>query len=326
MAQLPDPREGAAARPAIRRVRAVVNPLSGGVAPGAAEALRALLAERGLAAEVVEAQPEDIEATLNAAVAAAPDLLILLAGDGTARLAATLCGPDGPLLAPLAGGTMNMLPHALYGPLPWRDALAQALDHGVERMVSGGEVDGRRFFVAAILGAPALWAPAREAVRRGKLRLAVLRARRALAHAFSGRLHFTLDGTERHKAEALTLMCPLVSRGLDRDDVLEAAALDPKDAVEAFRLGAHAVLGDWRDDPSVTVRPCRFGRVRARGRIPAVLDGEPHRLDTDVRLSFVPRAFRALALTEAPTTATEADALALETQAAAAALEAAAAG
>ena len=52
-------------------------------------------------------------AAVRAAVDAAPDLLIVLAGDGTARLAAELCGLDGPLVAPMAGGTLNMLPHAL---------------------------------------------------------------------------------------------------------------------------------------------------------------------------------------------------------------------
>ena len=35
------------------------------------------------------------------------------------------------------------------------------------RPVAGGEVDGRPFYVAAILGSPALWGPAREAIREG---------------------------------------------------------------------------------------------------------------------------------------------------------------
>ena len=291
--------------PRVHKVRAVVNALSGGVEPGAADALRAILASRDFEVEVAEPAPEEIESALRAAVEDAPDLVILLAGDGTARMAADLCGPDGPLLAPLPGGTMNMLPHALYGAVPWREALQSALDLGVERPVSGGEVDGRRFFVAAILGAPALWAPAREAVRKGKFRLAALRAHRAFKRAFSGRLRFALDDGLRQKAEALTLMCPLVSRALTRTDALEALALDPKGAAEAFRLGARTLLsdflGDWRSDPSVKVEICRSGRAWANGHIPAILDGEPHRLSPASRIAFVPKAFRALALhQEAP--------------------------
>ena len=284
----------------IRTVRAVVNPLSGSVDAGAAEALRAILAERWSDVKVAEVQPQEIEPELRAAVDAAPDLLILLAGDGTIRMAATLAGADGPLLAPLPGGTMNMLPHAIYGAVAWRPALAQALETGVERDISGGEVDGRRFFVAAILGAPALWAPAREAMRHGNLRLAYLRAQRALNRAFSGHLRFSLDGGPRQKAEALTLMCPLVSRALERADVLEALALDPKGASEGVRLGARAlladILGDWRTDPAVRVETCKTGRAWSRAQIPAVLDGEPHRLHHDASIAFIPRAFRALAL------------------------------
>jgi diacylglycerol kinase family enzyme len=81
-----------------------------------------------------------------------------VAGDGTARAAAEMAGPDGPMIAPLPGGTMNMLPHALYGAIPWPEAMANCLKDGQERMISGGEINGRVFFVAAILGSPALWA------------------------------------------------------------------------------------------------------------------------------------------------------------------------
>eukprot|EP01030_Chromulinospumella_sphaerica_P019730 gene19730-19628_t len=79
-------------------------------------------------------------------------------------------------------------------------------------------------------------------------------ARRAAQQAFSGRLRFTLDGAARQKAEALTFMCPLVSKGVDSDAMgLEAAALDPMGAVDVFRLAVAAAAGQWRADPSVTV-------------------------------------------------------------------------
>ncbi len=296
----------APARPALRRVEAVVNAASGSTGPGAADELKAALSEAGLEGNVVECQPQEIGEALERAVAAKPDLLIVLAGDGTIRAAASLCGADGPLVAPLAGGTMNMLPHAIYGARPWREALAEVLESGVERPISGGEIDGRAFYVAAILGAPALWAPAREAIRKGRLRLAWLRAYRALSRAFRGRLRFSLDGGPDIKAEALTLMCPLVSRALDREDALEALVLDPKGAGEAFRLGARTllsdILGDWRSDPAVTAGTCRRARVRAHGRIPVLLDGESHRLEQTAQVSFRPVAFRALAPAPPPPT------------------------
>ncbi|MFW8369218.1 hypothetical protein ACOICT_29645, partial [Klebsiella pneumoniae] len=68
-----------------------------------------------------------------------------------------------------------------------------ALEEGASQPVSGGEWQGEEFYFAAILVSPALWAPAREAIRPGKVKLAVQYARRALKRAFSGRLRFKLD-------------------------------------------------------------------------------------------------------------------------------------
>src|SRR5690606_7752323 len=149
---------------------------------------------------------------LREAIARKPDLLVVIAGDGTARAAAELCAQGGPMLAPLPGGTMNMLPYAIYGRRPWQDALADILQAGEERPLGGGQASGRIFLVAAILGAPALWAPAREAAREGKLGLALDRARRAWSRAFSSRLRVQLDSGPRRKAEAATFLCPLISK------------------------------------------------------------------------------------------------------------------
>jgi diacylglycerol kinase family enzyme len=279
----------------LDRIVAVVNTASGSVTPGAAALLHEIGLEFDLAIEVVEASPATILTTLRTAIRSKPDLLILLAGDGTAGVAAELCGMDGPLLAPLAGGTMNMLAHALYGRRPWPDALRQTLAHGGPRVVACGLTAGRPFYVAAILGAPALWAHAREAVRKRRFRLAFLRARHALAHAFAGSLRFALDERETRKAQALTLMCPLVSRALDREQALEAAALDPRSAADAFKLGLSTLFGRWRQDASVPMELCTHGKAWARGRIPAILDGEPHRLESPVAIQFQAAGFRAFA-------------------------------
>jgi diacylglycerol kinase family enzyme len=275
-------------------VEVVVNIASGSVgkdAPGQAEAI---LAARGVDGRVHAPSEGELDACLRAVIDARPDLILILAGDGTARTAAELAGPEGPPIAPLPGGTMNMLPHALYGVVPWPEAMARCLRGGQARMISGGEINGRLFFVAAILGSPALWAGAREAARAGRVDLTLLHARRALRRAFSGRLRYVLDGRPKGKAEALSLLCPLVSAALDADDqALEAAALDPANALDIFRLGVNTVTGNWRDDPSVVVGRCRLGKAWAGGRIPALLDGEMVRLDDMVSIRFRPKAFRA---------------------------------
>lgn len=282
----------------IRTVQAVVNPAAGSVSASSAAELERIVSSFGLQVTVTEITGGAIVKAVEAAVAAKPDLLIVLAGDGTARLAAERAGPDGPLVAPLPGGTMNMLPKALYGDRNWQDALQAALSEGQERCVSGGQIQGHSFYVAAILGAPALWADAREAVRQLKIIEAFNRAQRAFKRALTGELSFEIDGGRRCKSEALTLLCPLVSAAVEDDDALEAAALDPHTLGEAVRLTLRTafgqVLGDWRKDPAVTIYRCKTGRAMARGRIPAILDGEPQRFDGSVSFRFLPKAFRAL--------------------------------
>ena len=55
------------------------------------------------------------------------EVLIVLGGDGTIRTAAEACAEKGSYLIPLPGGTMNMLPRALYGNVSWEEALKKTL-------------------------------------------------------------------------------------------------------------------------------------------------------------------------------------------------------
>lgn len=279
----------------IRRVHAVVNPVSGGVGPGTTDEVAALFAEWGLDHRVSELLPGRFEDTVRAAIDTGPDLMVVLGGDGTARLVAEMCGPHGPLVAPLSGGTINKLGRALYGPKPWREALLAALRRGEARWMPGGEVGGRAFYCAAVLGSPALWALTREAIRARQLGHAWRRAVVASRNAFLGRLHYAFDGVVG-RGQAIGLICPTVSRALDCDEgALEVAVLDLRDAKSGVRLTLNNLFGDWRDDPDVTVGPSVSGRVWARKPIPAMLDGEFFRLGRQIDTRFRPRAFRALA-------------------------------
>lgn len=284
---------------ALGRVIMLVNPHSGSVGPTAVQDAEAILAEYACKASVVALDSGSFDARIQDALDAGPDVLFILAGDGTAGTIASRAGPDGPLIAPLPGGTMNMLPRALYGTADWKAALRLALEEGAPQCVAGGEVsDGqtsRVFYCAAILGSPALWAPAREAVRDGKLKLAWMYGRRALRRAFSGKMRFSLDGKPSRRAEALVLISPMISKVMDENTGLEAAAMNPSDAAQAFRLAAHAVFSDWRQDPAVTTKAIQRATVSARSRIPAVIDGEPILLSHEANVKFIRKAFQALA-------------------------------
>jgi diacylglycerol kinase family enzyme len=279
----------------IRRAQAVINKASGGVNPQSAAEMQAILEDFGIDSRIVTIEPHDLDQALHAALDAAPDVLIVLGGDGTIGRAADLCGAEGPLLAPLPGGSLNMLPTALYGAKRWPDALREALSQGVAQPVACGEVAGKRFYCAAILGSPALWQPAREAARRNDLPSAWRKAAFAMRRAFSTRLRFQAAGGAKHKTVALSLICPLISRATDSQDWLEAASLNVSDMISLLRLALNNLLSDWRRDPAVMTEPCVEGRAWARRRIPCLLDGELHTLGRAATIRFHPLAFNALA-------------------------------
>lgn len=289
------------AKPKLTKIEAVVNTASGSVEANAPDKLRALLAEYGVQANVCAPESGNLARCLQDAVDAGPDAILVLAGDGTARAAVELAGPKGPLIAPLPGGTMNMLPKAVYGTTSWEDALRGILDDGREQPIGGGEIEGKTFLVAAILGPPALWAPAREAMREGKVSVAWARAQRAWRQAFSGRLRYSLDGGPRGKAEAVSFLCPLASKVMsDEDQALEAAIFDVRGAADVFRMGVHAMIDDWRQAPSVQSIPITRARVWSSGRVPALLDGEPTKLSSMAEIVWRPHVARILAPAPGP--------------------------
>ncbi|MDZ4376101.1 MAG: diacylglycerol kinase family protein [Phenylobacterium sp.] len=282
-------------RPRLQKIEVVANVASGSVGPDAPEKIARLLSEYGFSANVHAPAPGELRDQLKASVDAAPDLLITLAGDGTVRAAAELCGPDGPMIAPLPGGTMNMLPHAVYGERDWPEALKLALEGGRERDLGGGCIEGHRFLCAAILGSPARLAAAREAVRERKLLLAWARTRRAMRRAFTGRLRYRFDARAMGKAEAVLLICPIASKAMHAEAPgLEAAALNVQGAGEILRLGFNALVRDWRVDPSVEDRTCHTARIWSSRPIPAILDGETVTLPAVTDVRFDPKLCRVL--------------------------------
>jgi len=109
------------------RIAAVVNSGSGSAGAASADRMRAIFADHGFPdATVISAAPRKVRQSLLKA-AEAGDVICVLGGDGTLRTAAGICGPANKPLIALPGGTMNMLPHALYGEVEWEAALTATL-------------------------------------------------------------------------------------------------------------------------------------------------------------------------------------------------------
>ena len=278
----------------LGRVIAVINLAGGSCDTGSVARMSEVFAVAGIpGAKVVGVQPDELEQALTDA-AESSDVVVVLGGDGTIRTAAAICGKAGRPLIPLAGGTLNMLPHALYGPRPWEKALADTLAAPTIRVVSGGEAGGQPFYCAAVFGAPSLWADTREALRHGDVAQAAAGAVTAIRR-HSEALDYNFGEEMPGEAEAVVIMCPLVSKELDPDEqTLEASALDPETATAMLGLAFRAMVDDWRSDPSVKLAKVKRVNLSGHGRVPAILDGERADFDRAVAISFVPVAFRAV--------------------------------
>jgi diacylglycerol kinase family enzyme len=278
-----------------QRLVAVLNTGSGSCDEHSAAEVETIFGQAGMAhARIIVAGPTEIEQALEKAVEEA-DVLVVLGGDGTIRTAIEKQADRRGYLVPLPGGTMNLLPHALYGERDWRAALADTLADPEVQVVGGGRAEGYRFFVAALLGEPALWADAREALRAGDIVEAARRGWTAIRRSRSDPLRYVFGDTLQGTAEAVAVICPLISKVMGNDEpVLEAAAVDPETALAALRLGFYALLDDWRGDPSVSRAKAKSVRVTGHGRVPAILDGEKVKLGRSVSIEFVPGAFCAL--------------------------------
>lgn len=228
------------------------------------------------------------------------DVIIVLGGDGTARAAAALAPRNGPPLVLLPGGTLNILPKALYGDLPWPEALNAALSRGVEKRMPAGTANGERFFVAAMFGSPTVLARVREAAREGKFATAIGRMGAFFKRSFSRSLRARASREHFRKAEAVGALLPSFGGGLEGRG-LEWVHLKANHFVDLARVSVRALGEGWRDDEAVEIWPAQVGDVVSTGMIPATLDGEPHNFFGRVRVRYDGQGVRVLALDLEPT-------------------------
>src|SRR4029453_3749842 len=219
------------------------------------------------------------------------NVLVVLGGDGTIRTAAEGCTEEGPYLIPLPGGTLNMLSRALYGDVSWEDALKNTLAAPSVRVLSGGRVADKQFFIAAIVGAPSLWAEARESIREGEIVDAIKKGGVAFQHMFGTKVQYLISEKIKGEAEALALVCPLISEGMsDSEQALEAAVIDVESAAGVIGLATAAAFGKWREDRNILLTKTKRVAVQSNKDIPAMLDGEIVNLGRSAEIDFVSRA------------------------------------
>ncbi len=282
------------------RIGVLVNTSSGGCDATTRGAVLDILRAGGIKpVKVWDVVGQHVDHALDDAVQTSTDVLIVLGGDGTIRAAAQRCEGAGPLLMPLPGGTMNMLPKALYGARTWREALCDTLKAPIVQAVHGGQVGTHRFYVAGVFGGASLFADAREAIRVGDLPGALGQGVAALQRALGIELRYRFKGQPASKAEAVVVLCPLPPPAMDLEVLLEAAAIDVDGAGDAIRLAVMSAFRGWRADQTVSRARLESLEITSSEPIPAILDGERFTLGRSEQVTRIEQAF--FALKPAPT-------------------------
>jgi diacylglycerol kinase family enzyme len=274
------------------KVGAIINTSSGGCDSESEAEMLDILKDAGVTnCKTWCGESDQIERAFAEAATYKPQVLVVLGGDGTIRTAAEACTETNSYLLPLPGGTLNMLPRALYGDVSWQDALRTTLVAPLTKTLSGGRVGNKLFFAAAVVGAPALWMETRESMREGDVVDAVEKSAAAFQAMFDTRIRYSISPGIAGEADVLAVICPLVSEEMsDSEQALEAAAIDVESAAELLGLATAAAFGKWRDDESVTLTKTRQVTVQSSRDIPLFLDGERVKAGKSAEITFVPKA------------------------------------
>ena len=274
------------------KVGAVINTSSGGCDADSEAEMRHIFKSAGVTNyKTWCGESHQMERAFAEAATEKPKMLAVLGGDGTIRTAAEACTRTDTSLLPLPGGTLNMLPRALYGDMSWQEALKSTLAAPSRKPLSAGRTGDALFFVAAIVGAPGLWMEARESLRERELGDAVEKSAVALRAIFETKIRYSISPGVRGEADVLAVVCPLVSEEMsDSEEALEAAAIDVENAGELFRLATASAFGRWRDDETVTLTKTRKVTVQSNKDIPVFLDGERVPASKNADITFVAHA------------------------------------
>ena len=274
------------------KVGAIINTSSGGCDSESEIEMLGILKGAGVTnCKTWCGESDQIERAFVEAATHKPEVLVVLGGDGTIRTAAEACTGTDTYLLPLPGGTLNVLPRALYGDSSWQKALKETLANPFTKELSGGRVGDKLFFVAAVVGAPGLWMEAREALREGDILNAVGKAGVAFEAMFDTTIQYSISPEMTGEAEVVAVTCPLVSEQMsDSEQALEAAAIDVENATELLGLATAAAFGKWRDDESVTLTKTHQVTVRSKKDIPLFLDGERVKVGKETEINFLPDA------------------------------------
>lgn len=232
--------------------------------------------------------PPEIGAALEKVKRDVTDLLVIYGGDGTCKAGAiTARDANIPLIA-LPGGTMNMLPKALYGTDDWKTALELALSEKTLRWQVAGTINEHIFFCGAIIGDPIVMSEARESLREGDVIEAVKQLPDIMAAIAHGeRFEFKVDGKVFDtESNGLQIYCPFMTAGATSPDKFEIASVPQLSLSELLWVGARALTQDWRDSVHVITAHARQLQIKGQGAFDILLDGEAEQVSCPISIDI----------------------------------------
>lgn len=242
-------------------------------------------------------EPQDLDAALKTVSSDGTDLLIIYGGDGTCQSGALIAREANIPLIALPGGTMNMLPKALYGSVAWQAALRLALEQKGPRWQPAGTINGNVFFCGAIIGDPIVMSEARESLRDGDILDAVKQVPEIItAIAHGERFRFEVDGEFFDKdANGLQVYCPYMTKGATVPDAFELASVPQLSISQVVGIGARAMAQDWRDSVHVKTASAKRIQIGGQGTFDVLLDGEPRHISCPIDIKLEQKGVLVLA-------------------------------
>lgn len=232
--------------------------------------------------------PNKLEERLRLTEEDGTDLLVILGGDGTCRAGAITARKAGITLIALPGGTMNMLPKALYGTHIWQEALEIALSQTSPRWQPAGMINQKLFFCGAFLGEPIIMSKARESLRNGEIVDAMIQVPDILNAITDGQeFRYKADGKSFDTcANTLQIFCPFMSSGAIDENRFELASAPQLALSNLASLGALTLADDWRSHKNVVVNLAEKISITGQGGFDILLDGETDHVacPIDIRL------------------------------------------
>ena len=132
-------------------------------------------------------------------------------------------------------------------------------------------------------------------MREGNIADAIKKGSVAFRRMFEAKVQYYISEETKGEAEAVALICPLISEEMsDSEQALEAAVIDVESAAEVIGLVSTAAFGKWRDHRNILLTSTKSMRVQSRNDIPAILDGEKINLGRSAEIDFVSRVLTVL--------------------------------